>query len=97
MRKRLLTLLVSASAVLFCVTAVAAQTQFASFTGTITSTDGNPIPNVEVTATNQATQVPYTATSNDEGLYTITALPIGTYKVQAQSQNFRPFETNPIA
>jgi hypothetical protein len=28
-----------------------AQTHFASFTGTISSKDGNPVPNVEVTAT----------------------------------------------
>ena len=42
-----------------------AQTQFASFTGTVTSKDGNPLPKVEVVATNQATQVTYTARSND--------------------------------
>ena len=44
-----------------------AQTHFASFTGTITSRDGNPLPNVEVVATNEATQVTYTAQSNDAG------------------------------
>ena len=75
---------------------VDAQTQFASFTGTITSTDGAPVPNVAVVATNEATQVRYTASSNDEGVYTISALPIGTYKVRAEAQNFRPFETNLI-
>ena len=44
-----------------------AQTQFASFTGTITSKDGSPVPNVEVVATNVATQVKYTARSNNDG------------------------------
>ena len=44
-----------------------AQTHFASFTGTVTSSDGVPVPNVEVVATNQATQVTYTARSNDRG------------------------------
>jgi hypothetical protein len=73
-----------------------AQIHFASFTGTITSTDGNPVPNVEVVATNVATQVTYTARSNDAGLYTISALPIGTYKVRAEAPNFRAYETNPI-
>ncbi len=43
---------------------VLAQTQFASFTGTVSSRDGNPIPDVEVVATNQATQVAYRARSN---------------------------------
>ena len=80
----------SASAPLF------AQTQLASFTGTVTSKDGNPLSKVEVVATNQATQVAYTGRSNDAGLYTISALPIGTYKVRASAQSFRAFETNPI-
>ena len=73
-----------------------AQSQFASFTGTVTSTDGNPLPNVELVATNEATQVTYTARSNDAGLYTISALPIGTYKVRAEVSSFRAFETSPI-
>jgi hypothetical protein len=73
-----------------------AQTQFASFTGTVSSRDGNPLPDVEVVATNQATQVQYRARSNDQGLYTISALPIGTYRVRAQAPSFTVFETNPI-
>ena len=73
-----------------------AQTHFASVTGTVSSSDGVTVPNVEVIATNQDTQVAYTATSNDQGLYTITALPIGTYVVKATAQTFRPFETNAI-
>src|SRR5947209_20133687 len=73
-----------------------AQTHFASFTGTISGTDGRPIANVEVVATNVATQVTYTARSNDQGLYTISALPNGTYKIRAQAQGFQINETNPI-
>jgi Carboxypeptidase regulatory-like domain len=73
-----------------------AQTQFASFTGTITSKDGNPVPNVELSATNVATQVKYTARSNNNGIYTITALPIGTYKIRAEAQGFQAFDTNAI-
>ena len=34
-----------------------AQTHFASLTGTVTSSDGLSVPNVEVVATNEATQV----------------------------------------
>ena len=47
-------------------------------------------------ATNEATQVKYTAKSNEQGLYTISALPIGTYVVRAQAPQFRPFQTNAI-
>ena len=67
-----------------------AQTHFASVTGTITSTDGTPVADVEVVATNAATQVTYPTKTNSDGLYTIPALPIGTYKVRAQAQGFQP-------
>lgn len=73
-----------------------AQTHFASFTGTISGADGRPVPNVEVVATNIATQVTYTARSNDQGLYTISALPIGSYRLRAQAQGFQVNETNAI-
>ena len=73
-----------------------AQTHFASFTGTITGKDANPLGGVEVAATNLDTQVAYTAKSNSDGLYTIPALPIGNYKVRAQGQGFQIYETNPI-
>ncbi len=58
--------------------------------------DGVSVPNVEVVATNQDTQVAYPATSNDQGIYTTTALPLGTYVIKARAQTFRPFEKNPI-
>src|SRR3990170_1098774 len=86
-----LSFLISAGSV-----SVGAQAHFASFTGTITSIDGLSVPNVEVVATNEATQVKYTAKSNDQGLYTISALPLGTYVVRAQAPQFRPFQTNAI-
>jgi hypothetical protein len=73
-----------------------AQTHFASLTGTITNQDGTALPDIEVAATNVATQVKTTAKSNSDGLYTIPALPIGDYKVSAVGPNLRPFETNVI-
>lgn len=79
-----------------CPVSLFAQTHFATFTGTVTSTDGSSVPDAEVVATNTATQVTYTGRSNMDGLYTISALPIGTYTIRAQAQGFRPFETNPI-
>src|SRR5689334_23068503 len=92
-------------AALFCFTCLVlvlpldafAQTHFASVTGTITSkSDGTPVADVDVVATNVATQVTYPAKTNGEGLYTISALPIGTYKVRAQATGMQPHETNVI-
>src|SRR5206468_11028408 len=81
---------------LLCSVPLLAQTQFASFTGIVSSKDGNPLPNVDLVATNQATQVAYTAKSNEAGVYTISALPIGTYKIRAQAPSFQAYETNLI-
>ena len=97
MRTRSLrTAVVLSFAMLVGAVALVAQTNFASFTGTIRDKDGSPVPSVGVTATNVATQVKYSATSNDQGLYTISALPIGDYKVRAELQGFRVYETSPI-
>jgi Carboxypeptidase regulatory-like domain/TonB dependent receptor len=73
-----------------------AQTHVSSFTGTISDSNGKPIPDVVLVATNTATQVTYTARTNNQGLYTISPLPIGTYKIRAQAQGFQVNETNPI-
>jgi hypothetical protein len=54
------------------------------------------LPGVEVVATNLATGVTHMAKSNDVGRYTISALPIGTYKVRASITTFKPFETGAI-
>src|ERR1044072_8277854 len=73
-----------------------AQPHFASLTGTVSSKDGNPLPKVELVATNQATQVTYTGRSNDAGLDTISALPIGTHKLRSQAPSFQACETSVI-
>ena len=96
MRTRWLRTAVAASVALLCSIPLFAQTQFASFTGIVTSKDGNPLPNVDVRATNQGTQVEYPAKSNEAGVYTISALPIGMYRVRATAASFQAYETNPI-
>jgi carboxypeptidase family protein len=96
MKKQILRTTLASLSVLLVSVPLLAQTQFASFTGTVSSRDGNPLNDVEVAATNQATQVQYKARSNNEGLYTISALPIGIYKIGAQAPSFQAYETNPI-
>ena len=49
-----------------------------------------------MTATNQATNVTYTAVSNDAGNYTITSLPVGLYVVKAELASFKTAATKPI-
>src|SRR2546428_8704936 len=73
-----------------------AQTGAASITGLLTDQSGAAAPGVTVTATNQDTNVPYTAVSNDAGNYTITSVPVGTYVVKAELSGFKTPTTKPI-
>jgi outer membrane receptor protein involved in Fe transport len=73
-----------------------AQTGAATVTGIVTDQSGAAIPGATVTATNQATNVDYTAVSNEAGNYTITSLPLGTYVVKAELTSFKTASTKPI-
>src|SRR5712691_6755802 len=73
-----------------------AQTGAASLTGIISDQSGAKVPGTTVTATNQATNVTYTAVSNDTGNYTITAVPVGTYLLKAELSGFKTATTDVI-
>jgi hypothetical protein len=73
-----------------------AQTGAAQITGLLTDQSGAAAPGVTVTATNQATNVAYTAVSNSAGNYTITAVPVGTYIVKAELSGFKTAATRPF-
>lgn len=71
-----------------------AQSGLATVTGIVTDTQGAAVPGVLVTATNTATSVPYTGVSNDAGVYTINAMPIGAYQVKVELQGFKSVTIN---
>ena len=73
-----------------------AQTGAASITGLVSDPSGAETPGVTVTATNQATNVGYSAVSNDAGVYTITSVPVGRYVVKAVLAGFKTAATRPI-
>jgi carboxypeptidase family protein len=73
-----------------------AQTGAASITGLLTDQSGAAVPGVTVTATNQSTNVPYTAVSNSAGNYTITSVPVGTYVIKAELSGFKTPTTKPF-
>jgi hypothetical protein len=81
---------------LFIPAAVSAQTGAASLTGIVSDQSGAAVPGATVTATNQATNVGYTAVSNEAGNYTITSIPVGTYVVKAELSKFKTAATKPI-
>ena len=73
-----------------------AQTGAASLTGIISDQTGAKVPGATVTATNQATNVAYTAVSNEAGNYSITSVPVGIYIVKAELSGFKTAATNPM-
>ena len=71
--------------------AASAQDVTASITGFVTDTAGAVIPNAAVTVTNIATGEQRKATTDDNGQYTIAALPIGTYTVAVEQAGFKKY------
>jgi hypothetical protein len=67
----------------------AAQEFRGAVTGRVVDSSGAVLPGVTVTATNVATNVGSTSTSNAEGSYTIPYLTPGTYTVVAELSGFK--------
>jgi hypothetical protein len=66
-----------------------AQVQNGQFTGVVTDPSGAAIPNAKVTVTNMGTNLSVSTTTNQNGLYTVKELPVGTYKVAAEAKGFK--------
>jgi Carboxypeptidase regulatory-like domain len=75
-----------------------AQGTSSRLTGLVTDETGGVLPGAAVTATNEGTNIAYTAFTTDAGTYTFEALPIGTYTVSIELQGFKKFvgTQNPV-
>ncbi len=62
--------------------------QFAAITGRVTDASGGVLPNVRVSAKNEATAATTLAETNQDGYFTLPNLPVGSYTVEAQRQGF---------
>jgi len=94
--KRACGLLLALALVLGLQAVAYAQTGAASITGLVTDQSGAAAPGVTVTATNQATNVEYTAVSNAAGNYDILSVPVGTYVVKAALSGFKTTTLRPM-
>ena len=74
-----------------------AQNITGEISGVVKDATGSVVPGVDVTATNTGTNALYTAVSNDIGVFTLRALPIGTYNLNAELAGFKRFEATNIA
>src|SRR5437870_8706926 len=76
---------------------VQGQTIFGRISGTVKDSNGAAIPNATVTITNLATNLVRTASADEDGFYTATNLPVGTYTVAAVGKGFKKAEEAGIA
>ena len=68
----------------------AAQGELASITGTLTDAQGGVMPGVTATAVNLETNVKTTAVSNEAGVYVLSSLVNGRYRLTATLDGFAP-------
>src|SRR5438552_3248573 len=80
-------------AILIALTATLALAQFetATLTGVVTDSAGAVVPQTDVKAINEATNVESNATANAEGRYFFPNLRPGSYRVTASAQGFKQF------
>jgi Carboxypeptidase regulatory-like domain len=69
-----------------------AQQATAKIVGTVSDQQGAVVPGAKITVTNVATNVANVTTSGKDGFYQVLDLPIGSYRVAAQEEGFRPLE-----
>ncbi len=67
---------------------IAAQQSNASLTGTVSDSNGAVIAGATVTATNQSTNFRRTVTTNEQGSFTFSFLPVGQYEVKISFGGF---------
>lgn len=73
------------------------QTNLGRVSGTVKDSNGASIPNATVTVTNTANNLVRTASTGEDGFYTVTNLPVGAYTVAAVGSGFKKAEHAGIA
>ncbi|MGH9620879.1 MAG: carboxypeptidase regulatory-like domain-containing protein [Bryobacteraceae bacterium] len=73
-----------------------AQESTGTISGTITDPSGASVPHATVTIANVQTGIQRTGKSNTRGLFVITNLPVGDYKLTAEAPGFKKFAATQI-
>jgi len=68
---------------------VSGQTVVGRISGTVKDSAGASVPNASVTVTDTATNLVRTGTADENGFYTITNLPVGTYTIEAEQKGYK--------
>jgi hypothetical protein len=65
--------------------------------GRVTDPTGAAIPNASVIAISPATGVKQSTTANDQGIYSLPALPVGGYDIEVSAPGFAPYRKSGLA
>ena len=66
-----------------------AQTVVGRISGTVQDSNGASVPNATVRVINKATNAERVVTSDENGFYTVTNLPVGTYTIEAEQKGYK--------
>ncbi len=81
---------------LVCTIPASADNLYASIRGTVTDQTGAVIAGVKLTATNTATGISFSDTSNKDGNFSFLQLPVGDYKIKAEQSGFKAYQASGI-
>src|SRR4051812_17804532 len=71
-----------------CTTAILAQSERGTISGTVLDGSGAVVPGAKITLTNSQTGVAFSLPSNASGEFTVPQLPVGTYTVRFEKEGF---------
>jgi len=94
--RKALTLLLFGVALLICPAGAIAQVSTAQLTGTVTDPSGAAVPNAQIKATQTETKLVGRAVTDQQGVFTIPALPVGPYALDVSAQGFGPYNQTGI-
>jgi hypothetical protein len=77
---------------LFLVSGLAKAQTTGSISGTVKDATGSVVPDLAVIARNVDTGVQQNATSNVDGFYAFTTLPVGRYEIETFRPGFKPYK-----
>jgi hypothetical protein len=92
----ILSMLLIGAAIAGASTALHAQTSTATISGVISDSQGARVAGAKIVATNIDTGVSTTAQSDKDGVYSVSSLPIGNYRVEVQREGFRSTARGPL-
>ena len=91
MKRILPTLKRTLTAILISSAATAWAAEGGSISGTVRDLSGAVIPNAAVIVRNIDTSVERTSTTNGDGFYALTAIPVGHYEIEVRRTGFKPY------